>query len=201
MGLHCRLLLNSHRRTGTVEQRRRFPGQARGLVPFSMLTEKKRGAESRTPAIRPKQPKLPPFEPPTPERSRHMAAIRARDTRLELAVRRAVHKAGFRFRLHPQNVPGRPDFVLPRYRVAALVHGCFWHGHSCPHGHIPRTNTPYWTAKIARNLTRDARAMELLDESGWRPAVVWECSWGEDTARLIERLNEVRAEGGSGIAP
>src|SRR5262245_10983930 len=95
-----------------------------------------------------KMPPLPPFERPSTRRSRNMSAIRAEHTRPEVSLRRLVHAAGFRYRLHRKDLPGRPDLVFPRYRLAVFVHGCFWHAHTCRDGHIPRSNTAYWSEKI-----------------------------------------------------
>ena len=81
-----------------------------------------------------------------------MAAIRSEDTEIEMRVRRALHAAGFRFRLHRKDLPGKPDIVLPRYRVAIFVDGCFWHGHECIEGHEPKSNTDYWVPKIVRRI-------------------------------------------------
>ena len=132
--------------------------------------------------------RLPVFGPPPPERSRNMAAIKGRDTRPELFVRRAVHSAGFRYRVHSSKLAGRPDLVLSRYRVAVFVQGCFWHGHDCKIAHVPRTNTSYWKAKIGRNVNRDAENVRLLQQQGWFVAAVWECSLQEGTASLLRRL-------------
>lgn len=131
---------------------------------------------------------LPPFVSPNAERSRNMAAIKGRDTRPEILVRHAVHRAGFRYRLHSSKLTGRPDFVLRRYRVAVFVQGCFWHGHECRIGHIPRTNTAYWKAKIQRNIDRDAKNARLLEQEDWTVATIWECSLKKGTTELLKRL-------------
>ena len=111
------------------------------------------------------------------KRSAVMRAVRGRDTGPELRVRRALHAAGFRFRLQRADLPGRPDLVLPRHRLAVFVHGCFWHGHDCPRGRrAPKTNAAYWQAKIARNRARDAAAEAALTEAGWTPVIIWECA-------------------------
>ena len=92
-------------------------------------------------------------------RSRMMAGIRGKDTKPELIVRRFLHRAGLRFRLHAK-LPGKPDLVLPKHRAAVFVHGCFWHGHDCARGsRQPKTNADYWIAKIGRNRARDAAAV------------------------------------------
>lgn len=109
-------------------------------------------------------------------RSANMAAIRGADTKPELVVRRHLHAAGFRFRLHAATLPGKPDIVLPRHRAAILVHGCFWHVHDCPLGTVkPKTNADFWAAKRARTVERDAEKLAALRELGWRVRVVWEC--------------------------
>lgn len=110
-------------------------------------------------------------------RSRMMSGIRGRDTRPELLVRRYLHGIGFRFRLDARDLPGRPDIVLPRWRVAVFIHGCFWHGHTgCGLFRIPKTRTQWWSAKIAANAARDETALRRLRDLGWRVAVVWECA-------------------------
>src|SRR5918993_1434460 len=104
-----------------------------------------------------------------------MAAIRHRNTKPEMVVRRLLHAAGFRFRLHRKDLPGTPDIVLPKYRAVILVNGCFWHGHSCSKGTRPATNTEFWNDKLDKNLERDATKKEKLQELGWHVIIVWEC--------------------------
>ena len=123
-----------------------------------------------------------------------MAAIRGRNTRPEVAVRRAVHAAGFRFRLHRRDILGHPDLAFPRYRIAVFVNGCFWHGHSCKFGHIPKSNMAYWEAKIGRNITRDAQNVSLLRQSGWEVMTIWECAVAEDCDKLIAVLKKKRRQ-------
>lgn len=139
------------------------------------------------------QTPLPAFSPPGKVRSRNMSAIRSTGTKPELYVRRKLHAAGFRFRLHRKDLDGCPDLVLPRFMTAVFVHGCFWHGHGCKRGHTPRSNTPYWSAKIGRNVSRDKRNRVTLEKAGWRVAVVWECGVAEQSEQLIEMLEIVRA--------
>lgn len=113
----------------------------------------------------------------TPEvRSRMMAGIRGKDTKPELLIRSALHRAGFRFRLHQTSLPGKPDLVLPRYRAAIFVHGCFWHGHDCHLFRWPATREEFWREKIGRNIARDSQQMADLAGAGWRVAVVMECA-------------------------
>lgn len=105
-----------------------------------------------------------------------MKRVRRQDTAPELAVRRYLHAAGLRFRLHPRDLPGTPDIVLPRYRTVVFVHGCFWHGHDCAHGAVrSKTRTAFWDHKIAANRERDARKAQALKTLGWHVETVWEC--------------------------
>lgn len=109
-------------------------------------------------------------------RSKMMAGIRSRDTKPEILIRSLLHRAGFRFRLHAKELPGKPDIVLPRHKAVIFVHGCFWHGHDCPFFKWPGTREDFWREKIGRNQANDRRALELLAAQGWRVAVVWECA-------------------------
>ncbi|MFD1702847.1 very short patch repair endonuclease [Methylopila henanensis] len=120
----------------------------------------------------------------TPERrSAVMRAVKGRDTGPEMAVRRAAHALGYRFRLHRKDLPGRPDLVFPSRRKAIFVHGCFWHGHDCARGaRTPKTNADYWRAKIARNMARDERVKAELAALGWETLTIWECELKRDLA-------------------
>jgi DNA mismatch endonuclease (patch repair protein) len=110
------------------------------------------------------------------QRSAIMRAVKAKDTKPEMAVRRALHRLGFRFRLHRRDLPGRPDIVLPGSRLAVFVHGCFWHRHSdCRKATTPKTRIDFWTAKFEANTTRDERVVGELVAAGWKVLVVWEC--------------------------
>jgi DNA mismatch endonuclease (patch repair protein) len=109
------------------------------------------------------------------QRHRIMAAVKGRHTGPELAVRRLLFAQGFRYRLHVPELPGRPDIVLPRWRVAIFVHGCFWHGHGCSKGRLPRSRQDFWADKIARNRERDRKNSRTLRRTGWRVLVVWQC--------------------------
>ena len=96
----------------------------------------------------------------------------------EMAVRKVAHAAGFRFRLHGKDLPGKPDLVFPKYRAVVFVHGCFWHQHAearCLDGRAPKSNTGYWGPKLKRNVERDAASRARLEEMGWRTLVIWEC--------------------------
>lgn len=109
-------------------------------------------------------------------RSRMMSNIRARNTSPELQVRRALHAAKLRFRLHRKDLPGRPDIVLARWNVVIFVNGCFWHWHDCSAGRIPDTRREFWIAKLSANRKRDNIKKNELLSSGWRVLTVWECA-------------------------
>lgn len=110
------------------------------------------------------------------QRSRIMRAVKGRDTIPELLVRSAAHRMGYRFRLHRRDLPGSPDLVFPGLRKVVFVHGCFWHGHSCPRGaRIPKSNRDYWIEKVRRNKLRDKGAKAKLKADGWDVLVLWEC--------------------------
>lgn len=109
-------------------------------------------------------------------RSRMMAGIKGTNTKPEIALRKAMHALGLRFRLHAKGMPGRPDIVLPRWKAVIFVHGCFWHRHEgCRYATVPATRPEFWNAKFAANVARDHRNLESLGEAGWRTRIVWEC--------------------------
>lgn len=127
------------------------------------------------------------------KRSAVMRRVKGKDTTPELAVRRALTRLGARYRLHRKDLPGSPDIVMPGRRLALFVHGCFWHGHDCARGaRVPKQNRDYWTAKVARNVTRDARSRETLQAAGWRVETIWECEL-KDAASLEARLKTLLA--------
>jgi DNA mismatch endonuclease, patch repair protein len=128
-------------------------------------------------------------------RSRIMAAIRGKDTKPEMLVRRAVHAAGFRYRLHQGDLPGRPDLVLTRLKTVVFVHGCFWHHHDCVKSKWPKTRAAFWRKKIEANQARDIRTTYFLRTAGWHVEVIWECELKREVAirRLIRKLERRRA--------
>ena len=109
-------------------------------------------------------------------RSRMMSGIRSKDTRHEVEVRKGLHAAGLRYRLHRRDLPGTPDITFPRYRAVVFVHGCFWHGHDCHLFKWPSSNSDKWKRKIRGNQSRDRTAVRSLLESGWRVFAIWECA-------------------------
>ncbi|MFF3566890.1 very short patch repair endonuclease [Nocardia jiangxiensis] len=127
--------------------------------------------------------------PETPEqRSRTMRAVRSQDTKPEMAVRRFLHAAGLRYKLHDPHLPGKPDLVLPGRRTVVFVHGCFWHQHpGCRAADRPASNTEYWTRKLDGNVSRDIRKQAELESQGWKVLVIWECQTRDRSA-----LNELR---------
>lgn len=133
------------------------------------------------------------------QRSERMSRIRSRDTNPELVVRKRLWAEGFRYRLHVRGLPGKPDLVFPSLRTVVLVHGCYWHGHSCQKGRVPGTNSAFWNAKFERNKARDKRDRRLLNDLGWDVVTVWECSLATKAKReraldqLVERLAAKRA--------
>ena len=130
-------------------------------------------------------------------RSELMARIRGQDTVPELTVRRIAHRMGLRFRLHRRDLPGRPDLVLPKHRLAVFVHGCFWHRHKgCRYASTPKSRIVFWTEKFASNVDRDARQEAALRMLGWRVLVLWECEVKDEVAverRLAVLVGSVRS--------
>ena len=125
-------------------------------------------------------------------RSRMMAGIRGKDTKIEVLVRKALHARGFRYRTDVRSLPGRPDIVLGRWRAALFVHGCFWHAHDCGLCRIPSTRTEFWRDKLEANAARDDRNVQSLLDAEWRVGIVWECSLrGRGEAGLINVTNQL----------
>ena len=124
-------------------------------------------------------------------RSDIMRAVKHAHTAPEIIVRQMLHALGLRFRLQRRDLPGSPDIVMPRFRTAIFVHGCFWHRHGCKATTTPGTNVDFWRKKFDENITRDRRDIEALQDAGWRVAVVWECSLKgksadpDEVARLV----------------
>ena len=127
-------------------------------------------------------------------RSERMARIRKVDTKPELVVRKLLHALGFRFRLHRRDLPGNPDIVFPARKKVILVHGCFWHRHTCSSGRkVPTANRDYWLPKLQRNHARDAQNLSRLHVLGWTTLTLWECELSNSrmlAARLIRFLDD-----------
>ena len=120
-----------------------------------------------------------------------MSKIRSKDTKPEMRIRKGLHALGYRYRLHDKRLPGKPDLVFPRYKTVVQVRGCFWHGHDCKDGHIPKSRKQYWVPKLSKNIARDASNDEKLKDLGWKIIVVWECECSsvEKTNIQLERIS------------
>lgn len=133
-------------------------------------------------------------------RSYNMSRIRAKNTKPELIVRRYLFAAGYRFRLHMKDLPGKPDIVLPRYRTVIFVHGCFWHGHEgCKYYVVPKTKTEWWLNKIGRNRKMDIEHVKKLKSDKWNVIILFECELKKHLIdstlnRLAEKLNKMRSK-------
>ena len=122
------------------------------------------------------------------KRSAVMANIRGKNTKPEILLRSYLFKSGFRFRIHPKELPGKPDIVLPKYKTAIFVHGCFWHYHQgCREGRVPNTNSKFWLDKLSKNVERDAKSEKLLKSLGWKVIIIWEC----DIEKRIEETGSL----------
>lgn len=122
-----------------------------------------------------------------------MSKIKAKNTQPEITIRSLIHRMGFRFRLNQDDLPGKPDIVLPKHRKIIFVHGCFWHGHkNCPRAKRPESNSAFWTKKIDSNIKRDIENIKLLRKQGWDILVIWQCEIKNEIAiqdRLMKFLN------------
>ena len=128
----------------------------------------------------------------TPEqRHRNMAAVKGKNTKPEIAVRKLLHKLGYRFRLHRKDLPGKPDIVLPKYKTVIFIHGCFWHRHAgCKYASTPSSNTVFWEKKFEENVARDRKNIEKLETLGWKVITIWGCEVNEEE-RVLSALAEL----------
>ena len=128
------------------------------------------------------------------QRSRNMSAIKSKNTKPEIKVRKVLHSMGYRFRLHRKDLPGSPDIVLPKYKTVIFVHGCFWHRHqNCKYASTPKTRQEFWNKKFNENINRDKINQENLSSKGWKIIIVWECEIKDkdfDLNRLFK--NEIK---------
>lgn len=130
------------------------------------------------------------------QRSKNMAAVRGKNTSPELRVRRMLHSMGYRYRLHRKDLPGKPDIVLPKYRLCIFVHGCFWHQHpGCKRATIPETRREFWQEKFCKNKKRDELSLRELGKLGWQVCTIWECETKSPDI-LAKRLFENSLLGG-----
>lgn len=129
----------------------------------------------------------------TSQRHFCMSRVHSSSTKPEVILRHSLWRLGFRYRINDRHLPGSPDVVLPKYRTAVFVHGCFWHGHKgCKNYTVPKTNTDFWVAKVARNQERDQEVWRKLEAKGWSVIIVWECQLKK--AILNETVERVAAE-------
>lgn len=127
-------------------------------------------------------------------RSRIMSSIRGKNTKPEMTVRRFLHAAGFRYRLHRKDLPGKPDLILPKYNLVVFVHGCFWHQHhGCHYAYTPASNTVQWREKLEGNRQRDLVQQQQLLDMGWRVLVVWECGLKHSKHDLEEITSAIQS--------
>lgn len=120
------------------------------------------------------------------KRSWNMSRIRGENTKPELILRSLLHKAGFRFKIHDKNLPGRPDIVLPRYQTAIFVNGCFWHRHSgCKQAYMPKSRQDFWNKKFDATVRRDKKKKESLEQADWNVLTVWECELQNDPGSVV----------------
>ena len=120
------------------------------------------------------------------KRSKNMSAIKSKNTKPEIAVRKLLHSLGYRFRLHRKDLPGTPDIVLPKYNTVIFVHGCFWHRHeNCKYASTPKTRKEFWNKKFTENKKRDSEIQEKIKILDWRSVVIWECE-----TKNIENLRD-----------
>ncbi|WP_221250554.1 very short patch repair endonuclease [Desulfuromonas versatilis] len=124
------------------------------------------------------------------KRSEIMSRVRSTDSVAERKVRSALHRAGYRFRLHRKDLPGKPDIVLTKHKLIVFVHGCFWHRHEgCSRATIPKTNRDFWVEKFSQNVARDMRVRKELEAAGWKVRIVWECE--TTTGKLPSVLSKI----------
>lgn len=130
-----------------------------------------------------------------PARSAQMALVRSRDTKPELRVRKTLHAAGLRYRLHDRRLPGVPDLVFPSRRIALFVHGCFWHRHpGCKATRLPKSHLNFWKPKLDENVARDARNRAKLETMGWKVMIIWECETRKPSVlyALAKKIKKIR---------
>ena len=124
------------------------------------------------------------------QRSRNMSAIKSKNTKPEITVRKLLHSMGYRFRLHKKDLPGSPDIVLPKYKTVIFVHGCFWHRHqNCKYASNPKTRREFWKKKFKENIERDKKTQEKLKNLGWKTKIVWECEIKKQD-KLIKKIED-----------
>ena len=126
------------------------------------------------------------------QRSKNMTAIKSKNTKPELVIRKLLHSKGYRYKIHDKKLPGKPDIVMPKLKVVVNVHGCYWHYHGCNKSNIPKTQTRYWLNKLENNKKRDFQNKRKLIKLGWKVIDVWECTLKkknlDKTLNKLERM-------------
>lgn len=130
---------------------------------------------------------------PTRAASNYLRYVKSANTTPELVVRKALWSNGFRYRIHHPGLPGKPDIVFMRQKIAIFVHGCFWHRHACARAFNPKTNSEFWQQKFQRNRKRDEEVDFLLTEAGWSVIILWECEIKNDLSSCIEKITRLPA--------
>ena len=126
------------------------------------------------------------------KRSQVMSKIRSKDTKPERLLRSALHKHGYRFRIHRKDLPGKPDIVLPRYNAIIYVHGCFWHYHKeCSEGRIPNTNSKFWRDKLKNNVEKDKNNQKACEKLGWKVLIIWECEIEKHLMKVVKKIDKL----------
>jgi DNA mismatch endonuclease (patch repair protein) len=120
-------------------------------------------------------------------RSYIMSTVGSKNTGPEMSVRKMLHAMRYRYKLHQRNLPGSPDISFPKKKKVIFVHGCFWHGHNCGYGRLPKSKIAYWSAKVEANKARDKKNIEKLKNLGWKSIVVWQCQL-KDMNKIQQRL-------------
>lgn len=117
-----------------------------------------------------------------------MSRIKCKNTKPEMLVRKALHRQGFRYQLHRNDLPGKPDMVFPKYRTVIFINGCFWHRHGCKLTYLPKANRLFWEKKFSDTILRDTKNIEALKSTGWSVIIVWECELQQDFKNCISEL-------------
>ena len=126
------------------------------------------------------------------ERSKRMALIHSKDTRIEVRVRKYLFSKGYRYRINDKRYPGHPDIVLPKYKTIIFIHGCFWHSHpNCNIAHIPKSNRDFWVKKLNKNIENDNKHVAMLEADGWQVITLWECEINNEFDSTMEMLTDV----------
>lgn len=122
-----------------------------------------------------------------------MSRIKGKDTQPELIIRSLLHKAGFRYRIHASELPGKPDIVLKKYNAVIFINGCFWHRHDCKYFKWPKSNSVFWKEKIQKNVLNDEENMEKLTQMKWRICIIWECALKTSSEIIAKKVNVIES--------